>query len=82
MVSHMQIPNKNGKNFYKGEKEVGRATINGVNGFSLVELLPGRKRSHSSSCWVLPSLQSMRAPLPLLVAPTQFNLDFCFFIFN
>ena len=66
MVSHMQIPSKNGKenSFTKGKKEVGMATINGVSGFSLVELLPGRKRSHSSSCWVLPPSQSMRTPLP------------------
>ena len=58
-----------GELFYKGEKEVGRAPINGVNGFSLAELLPGRKKSHCSSCWVLPSSHSMRALLPLLVAP-------------
>ena len=64
-----------GELFYKGEKEVGMATINGVNGFSLVELLPGRKRSHSSSCWILPSSQSMRTPLPQW-SPNSIQLRF------
>ena len=33
-----------GELFYKGEKEVGRAPINGVNGFSLAELCQEERR--------------------------------------
>ena len=56
-------PKANEKTFYGGEKRVGRATINRVLAFSWAELLPGKKRSLSSSCWALLLLWHVRAPL-------------------
>ena len=38
---------KRGKFFYRGGKEVGRVVVNRVHGFSLTELLLGKKRSLS-----------------------------------
>ena len=48
----MQVPKCQGKEkaFTEGEKEVRRAGVNGVHGFSLAESLPGKKGSLSSSC--------------------------------
>ena len=46
MVSHVQVPSltaREGACFYRAEKEVGRAIVNRVHGFSLAELLPGKK---------------------------------------
>lgn len=47
--------------FCTGKKEVGKAVVNKVHGFSLDETLPGIKRSLSSH-WTLLLLQSVRAP--------------------
>ena len=56
-----------GELFYKGEKEVGRATINGVNGFSLVESSSRMERKGTFLFLIgLRSCHSM-CELPLLV---------------
>lgn len=71
MTSPVQVPVGQGKKitFYRDEEEVGRPTVNkdsmafhwlSCNHLSLAELLPGKKREFSSSCWTL-SLQDMRA---------------------
>ena len=54
MVSLRQAPHGKGRRtFYTEEKEVERALVDRVRGFSLAESLPGKRRSISSSCWVL-----------------------------
>ena len=70
---------REGEHIYRGEKEVGRAIVNRVHGFSLAESSPGRKRSLSFSCCALLSSQGMRA-LPSGL-PTLFNWGFCLLIF-
>lgn len=60
--------------FCTGKKEVGKAVVNKVHGFSLDETLPGIKRSLSSH-WTLLLLQSVRAPPS--GRSTLFNWGFC-----
>lgn len=62
------------------DREVGRAVVNRVPGFSLAESLLEKKRSLSFSHWALLSPQGMSAPSSGL--PTLFNLGFCLLIFS
>ena len=60
----MHVPKRQGKKdafIGREEKEVGKAIVNRVHGFSLAESLPGKK-SRLSSCWVQLPLQGMRTP--------------------
>lgn len=65
MVSHVQVPRRarEGEHFCRDEKEVGRAIEKRVQGISLPEFLPGKKRKRVfSSCRALLSSQGIRAP--------------------
>ena len=81
MVSHVQVPALQGKEiaFIEGKRKLEGCSKQRVKGFSLAESLPGEKRSPSSSCWALLSLQGVRAPPTGL--PTLFNCGFCLLIF-
>ena len=68
---------KEGKHFFR-EKKVGRALVNRVHGFSLVESLLGKKRRLHSSCWTLLSSQRVWASSPGF--STLFNWNFCLLI--
>ena len=72
MVSPVQVPTQQGKEnpFIEG-KGSREGCKQRVPGFSLAEPLPGKKRSLSSSCCALLSLQGMRAPPSGF--PTLFN---------
>lgn len=59
------------ENTFRREKEAGRSIVNRVSGFSLAELLSGKKRSFSY--WALPRSWGMRAP------PADFSTPFNFF---
>ena len=71
MVSHVQAPSKTGEknSFIEGRRELGGLEKTDIKTFhlltwdtlSLAEPLPGKKRDFSSSCWVLPPSQGMRA---------------------
>ena len=64
--------------FYREQRGVGRALVNRVPGFSLAVSLQER-RVNPSSCWVLLSSWSMRAPPSSF--PTLFKWGFCLLIF-
>ena len=55
---------REGKLYYKGEKEVGMVKANRVHDFCLTELLSGKMRSFSPSCWALLSSQGKRTLPP------------------
>ena len=59
---------REGKHFCRWEREAGSAKVNKE---TTIESLPGKKRSHSSSCWALLLSQSIRAPSSGL--PALFN---------
>lgn len=65
---------REGECFYRGEKEVGKTTVN-CEDFSLAESLQGKKRSLDASCWALLVFQKMRTPPAGLSTP--FNWGFC-----
>lgn len=63
-----------GEHYYQKEKDVGRALVNKVTGFSFAQSLIGKK-SLSSFYWTLLSWQRVRTPCSGL--PIPFNWGFC-----
>ena len=63
MVNHVQVTAEEGKNtLIEGKRKWGGYNKQRDHGFSLIQLLPEKKRSLSSSCWALLWLQGRRAP--------------------
>ena len=77
---HVQVPRGKGRKWLLQRKQdLGGYHKQRIQGFSLAESLPGRKRYLSSSCWaLLPSLGMKASPFCLL---TLFNGGFCLLVF-
>ena len=62
---------KEGKRFYRDEKEAGRAIVDGFHDFSLASFLLGKKKNVSFFFWALLLLQGVTTPPSGL--PALFN---------
>ena len=65
MMSHVQVPHGKGRRtaFIERKRKFEGYSKQTVSGFSLVEFLPGKWRSRSSSWWTLILFQGVSVPL-------------------